>query len=137
MKNINRVILAGILGQDPKISTTKDGEMIVNLSIGTSESWKDKEGQWQSKTEWHKVVCFAGSAAVSASLLKKGDFLQLEGQIKTREWENNGQKRYTTEIIIDKFNGYLHIVSNPKKSESPVNDKILNGYIDENDQIPF
>lgn len=107
--SVNKVILIGNLGKDPEIRRTQDGRPIANLSIATSESWKDKNtGERKEKTEWHRVVIFNESAAKFAEkFLKKGMKVWLEGQIGTRKWQDkDGQDRYSTEITYN-FNGSL------------------------------
>jgi single-strand DNA-binding protein len=108
--SINKVILVGNLGDDPKISNTNGGAKIVNLNLATSETWKDKStGERKERTEWHRVVIFnPGLADVAEKYLRKGSKVYLEGQLQTRSWEDNsGQKRYTTEVVLQNFNGNL------------------------------
>ena len=108
--SINKVILVGNLGADPKISNTSSGTKIVNLNIATSENWKDKlSGERKERTEWHRVVIFNPQLAdVADRYLKKGSKVYLEGQLQTRKWEdNNGQEKYTTEVVLQNFNGSL------------------------------
>ena len=100
MAGINKAIILGNVGKDPDIRATKDGKQVANLTIATSESWKDKNtGQKQEATEWHRVVFFGKLADIVAQYVKKGSKLYIEGQIKTRSWEQDGQKRYVTEIV--------------------------------------
>lgn len=97
--SINKVILVGNLGADPKVSNTSGGSKIVNLNIATSDSWKDKlSGDRKERTEWHRVVIFNPQLAdIAERYLRKGSKVYLEGQLQTRKWEdNNGQERYTT-----------------------------------------
>ena len=97
---INKVILVGNLGQDPEIKYTAGGAAVTTLSIATSDSWKDKEsGMDQERTEWHRVVLWRRLAEVAGEYLKKGSKVYIEGQLQTRKWEQEGQTRYTTEII--------------------------------------
>ncbi len=106
--SINKVILVGNLGADPDVRTTQDGREIANLSLATSESWKDKNtGERRDKTEWHRVVIFQPSlVGIAKQYLKKGSKIFLEGSLQTRKWtDNNGQDRYTTEIVIQGYNG--------------------------------
>ena len=108
--SVNKVILVGNLGADPEIRRTQDGRPIVNLRIATSESWRDRNsGERRERTEWHRVVVFSeGLAKVCEQYLKKGMKVYLEGQLQTREWEDQqGQKRYTTEIVLQGFNSTL------------------------------
>ena len=108
--SINKVILIGNLGSDPDIKRTQDGRPIANLSIATSESWKDKNtGERKEKTEWHRVVIFnEGLCKIAESYLKKGSKVYLEGQLQTRKWQNkDGQDQYSTEVVLQGFNGNL------------------------------
>ncbi len=102
-RGINKVILIGNLGQDPDVKYTPSGTAIANLSIATSESWKDKNtGETKEKTEWHKLVFFSKLAEVCGEYLKKGSKIYVEGKLSTEEWEDkSGQKRYTTKIICN------------------------------------
>ncbi|MAW81174.1 MAG: single-stranded DNA-binding protein [Parvularcula sp.] len=108
--SINKVILVGNLGADPEIRQTKDGKPIANLSVATSESWKDRNtGERREKTEWHRVVIFnEGLTRIAEQYLKKGSKVYLEGQLQTRKWQDqNGQDRYTTEVVLQGFNSNL------------------------------
>ncbi len=114
--SINKVILVGNLGADPEIRRTQDGRPIVNLRIATSESWRDRNsGERREKTEWHRVVIFnEGLAKVAEQYLKKGAKVYLEGQLQTREWEDQqGQKRYSTEVVLQGFNSNLTMLDGP------------------------
>jgi len=108
--SVNKVILIGNLGADPDIKRTQDGRPIVNLSIATSESWRDKNsGERREKTEWHRVVIFnEGLCKIAESYLKKGSKVYLEGQLQTRKWtDQSGQDKYSTEVVLQGFNGNL------------------------------
>ncbi len=107
--SVNKVILVGNLGADPDVRTMQSGDKVVNLSIATSESWKDKAtGERREKTEWHRVVIFnKGLVTVCENYLKKGAKVYIEGQVETRSWEQDGQKKYTTEIVLRPFRGEL------------------------------
>lgn len=108
--SINKVILVGNLGADPKVSNTASGSKIVNLNIATSDSWTDKNsGEKKERTEWHRVVIFnAQLAGIAERYLRKGSKVYLEGQLQTRKWEDsNGQEKYTTEIILQNYSGTL------------------------------
>lgn len=110
VSSINKVILVGNLGADPKVSNTSSGSKIVNLNIATSDVWKDKlSGERKERTEWHRVVVFnAQLADIAERYLHKGSKVYLEGQLQTRKWEDaNGQERYTTEIVLQNFSGTL------------------------------
>ena len=108
--SINKVILVGNLGDDPRVNTTQNGSKVVNLSIATTDTWKDKvSGERKDRTEWHRVVIFNSQLAdVAERFLRKGSKVYIEGQLQTRSWDdNNGQKRYTTEIVLQNYTGTL------------------------------
>jgi len=107
--SVNKVILIGNLGADPDVRTMQSGDKVVNLSVATSESWKDKAtGERREKTEWHRVVVFnKGLVTVCENYLKKGAKIYIEGQVETRSWEQDGQKKYTTEIVLRPFRSEL------------------------------
>ena len=108
--SVNKVILVGNLGADPDVRSTKDGRPVVNLSVATSESWRDKNsGERREKTEWHRVVLFSeGLCRIAEQYLKKGSKVYVEGQLQTRKWQDqNGQDKYTTEVVLQGYNGNL------------------------------
>ncbi len=108
--SVNKVILVGNLGKDPEVRTTQDGNKIVNLTLATSETWNDRaSGERKEKTEWHRVVIFNDRTAdVAERFLKKGAKIYVEGSLQTRKWtDQSGQERYTTEVVIGRFNGQL------------------------------
>ena len=108
--SVNKVILIGNLGRDPEVRFAQNGNKIVNMSIATSESWKDKQtGERQEKTEWHRVVIFNDRLGdVAEKYLKKGSKVYLEGQLRTRKWtDKSGQEKYSTEVVLDRFRGEL------------------------------
>jgi single-strand DNA-binding protein len=108
--SVNKVILVGNLGRDPEVRNTQDGSKIVNLALATSETWNDKaSGERKEKTEWHRVVIFNDRVAdVAERYLKKGAKVYVEGSLQTRKWtDQGGQERYSTEIVIGRFNGVL------------------------------
>ena len=109
MAGVNKVILVGNLGDDPEVRSLNNGGEVVNLRVATSETWKDKEGSRQERTEWHRVVIFNENLGrVAKSYLKKGSKVYLEGQLQTRKWQDqSGNDRYTTEIVLQKFRGEL------------------------------
>jgi single-strand DNA-binding protein len=109
MAGVNKVILVGNLGDDPESRSLNNGGEVVNLRIATSETWKDKDGNRQERTEWHRVVIFNENLGrVAKSYLKKGSKVYLEGQIQTRKWQDNsGQDKYSTEIVLQRFRGEL------------------------------
>lgn len=103
MAGINKVIIVGFLGNDPDVRTMPNGELVVNISVATSESWTDKNsGEKKEVTEWHRIVIYRKLAEIAAQYLHKGSQVYVEGRLKTRKWQdNNGQDRYTTEIQGD------------------------------------
>ena len=103
MRGINKVILVGNLGRDPELRFTAAGTAVANLSIATSETWNNKDGVKQEKTEWHRVVLWDKLAEIAKEYLSKGRQVYLEGRLQTRVWEKDGQKRYTTEIRGDQL----------------------------------
>lgn len=108
--SVNKVILVGNLGRDPEVRHTQDGKPIVNLSIATSESWRDRNtGERKEKTEWHRVVIFnEGLAKIAEQYLKKGSTVYVEGQLQTRKWTDQaGVEKYTTEVVLQNFNSAL------------------------------
>ncbi len=114
--SVNKVILVGNLGADPEIRRTQDGRPIVNLRLATSETWRDRaSGERRERTEWHRVVIFnEGLAKVAEQYLKKGAKVYIEGQLQTREWEDQqGQKRFTTEVVLQGFNSTLTMLDGP------------------------
>jgi single-strand DNA-binding protein len=111
--SVNKVILVGNLGRDPEVRRLNSGEPVVNLRIATSETWKDKaSGERKEKTEWHSVVIFNENLArVAEQYLKKGSKVYVEGQLQTRKWQDQqGQEKYTTEIVLQRFRGELTIL---------------------------
>ncbi len=108
--SVNKVILVGNLGRDPEVRFAQNGNKIVNMSVATSESWKDKQsGERKEKTEWHRVVIFNDRLGeVAEKYLKKGSKVYLEGALQTRKWTgNDGVEKYTTEVVLDRFRGEL------------------------------
>ena len=108
--SVNKVILVGNLGKDPEVRRLTSGDPVVNLSIATSESWRDKaSGEKKEKTEWHRVVIFNKNLAdVAEKYLKKGAKVYIEGQLQTRKWtDKDGAEKYSTEVVLQNFNGTL------------------------------
>ncbi|MCZ8374353.1 MAG: single-stranded DNA-binding protein [Beijerinckiaceae bacterium] len=111
--SVNKVILVGNLGRDPETRRLANGDPVVNLRIATSESWRDKQsGERREKTEWHSVVIFNENLAkVAEQYLRKGSKVYVEGQLQTREWQDkDGQKRYSTEIVLQRYRGELTLL---------------------------
>lgn len=112
--SLNKVMLIGNLGADPEVKRLQSGDMIVNMRIATSESWRDKNsGERREKTEWHQVVIFNdGIAKVAEQYLKKGSKVYVEGALQTRKWQDqSGQDRYSTEVVLQRFRGELVMLS--------------------------
>ena len=102
--SVNKVILVGRLGKDPETRYMTNGEAVTNFSIATSETWKDKSGEKQEKTEWHNCVAYRKLAEIIAEYVRKGSQIYVEGKLQTRKWQTKeGQDRYTTEIIVDQM----------------------------------
>jgi single-strand DNA-binding protein len=147
MASVNKVTLLGNVGKDPEVRHTQDGKAIVNLSIATSESWKDKAtGERKEKTEWHRVVIFnEGLAKVAEAYLKKGSSVYIEGQLQTRKWtDKDGVEKYSTEIVLQQYRGELVLLGgkdgtsarpDPAEFKQAVKQAFPNADLD--DSIPF
>jgi len=119
--SVNKVIIVGTLGRDPEVRRMTSGEPIANLSVATSESWKDKSsGEKKEKTEWHRVVIFnEGLAKIAEQYLFKGSRVYLEGQLTTRKWtDKDGVEKYSTEVVLNRFRGELVLLGEPRGSSS-------------------
>jgi len=104
MASVNKVILVGNLGRDPEVRYMPNGEAVCNFSIATTDSWRDKNGQKQERTEWHNIVMYRKLAEIAGEYLKKGRPVYVEGRLQTRKWQTKeGQDRYTTEIVADQM----------------------------------
>ena len=117
---VNKVILVGNLGDEPVIRYTGDGKAIANLRVATSESWMDKEGNKQERTEWHKVSVFDKLAEICKTYLHKGSKVFLEGKLQTRSWDKDGVQQYTTEVVLSGWNSTLMMLD---KKGDPVEPK--------------
>ena len=110
-RGVNKVIIIGTLGQDPEIRYTANNDPIANISVATNESWKDKQGNPQEKTEWHRVVVFGKLAGICGEYLRKGSQVYFEGKLQTRKWQDqSGADRYSTEIVVDGFSGQMQML---------------------------
>ncbi|HIF9337938.1 TPA: single-stranded DNA-binding protein [Photobacterium damselae] len=111
-RGVNKVILVGNLGNDPEVRYMPNGGAVANITIATSETWRDKAtGENREKTEWHRVVLFGKLAEVAGEYLRKGSQVYIEGQLQTRKWQNQqGQDQYTTEIVVQGFNGVMQML---------------------------
>ena len=129
--SVNKVILLGNLGRDPDVRASQDGNKIVNLSIATSERWKDRNsGEQREKTEWHRVVIFNENLArIAEQYLRKGSNVYVEGQLQTRKWtDQQGIEKYTTEVVISRFKGELTLLGNRGDSQQiSSNDSLQSG----------
>ena len=118
--SVNKVILVGNLGRDPEIRSTQDGVRIANLSLATSENWRDKNtGERREKTEWHRVVIFNERLVeVVEKYLRKGSKIYIEGQLQTRKWQDqSGQDKYSTEVVLNRFRGELTMLDSRRDAE--------------------
>ncbi|QDZ02542.1 single-stranded DNA-binding protein [Nitratireductor mangrovi] len=118
--SVNKVILVGNLGADPEIRRLNSGDPVVNMRIATSETWRDRQsGERRERTEWHNVVIFNDNLAkVAEQYLKKGAKVYIEGQLQTRKWQDQqGQDRYTTEVVLQKFRGELQMLDSRNQGE--------------------
>lgn len=138
--SVNKVILVGNLGRDPEVRRLNNGEPVVNLSVATSETWRDKaSGERKERTEWHKVVIFNENIAkIAEQYLKKGTTVYLEGQLTTRKYvDKDGAEKYQTEIVLQRYRGELTILS--QGSERPQERQVasIEGDVANSDAIPF
>ena len=135
--SINKVILIGNLGADPDIRAMQNGDKVVQLSIATSDRWKDKAtGEPRERTEWHRVVIFNEAIGnIAEQYLKKGSTVYLEGQLQTRKWtdQQSGQEKYTTEVVLQRYRGELTLLGS--RSNNQINNDEQNVEIDESNQM--
>jgi|TARA_B100001250_G_scaffold81449_1_gene67160 single-strand DNA-binding protein len=144
-RGINKVILVGTLGADPKTSAMPSGSSVTNVSIATNESWKDKEtGEQQDRTEWHRIAFFNRLAEIAAEYLKKGSQIYIEGKLRTRKWQDkDGNDRWTTEIIANELqmlggrSASIGDVPEEQTNQSEENSSPSSSSEDFNDDIPF
>ena len=147
MASLNKVMLIGNLGKDPEVRHTQDGKAIVNLSVATAETWRDKAtGEKKEKTEWHRVVIFnEGLAKIAEAYLKKGSTVYLEGQLQTRKWtDKDGVEKYSTEIVLQNFRGEMVLLGGKpdgerveQKALADVQKVFPGASVDLSDEIPF
>ena len=130
MAGINKVILVGNLGQDPEVNFMPSGEAVANISVATSESWKDKQtGEQKEKTEWHRVSMFGKLAEIAGEYLTKGSKVYIEGKLQTRKWTNQqGQDQYTTEIVLQGFNGVMQMLDGKSGGQAQSPQQQQGGY---------
>lgn len=120
-RGVNKVILVGNLGSDPEIRYIPSGGAVANLTVATSDSWRDKAtGEQRERTEWHKVALFGKLAEVAGEYLKKGTQVYIEGQLKTRKWQDqSGKDRYTTEVIVQGYSGVMQMLGSRQRDSEP------------------
>ncbi len=124
-RGVNKVILIGNLGRDPEVRYTPNGMAVANITLATSESWKDKQtGENQERTEWHRIVLFGRLGEIAGEYLRKGAKVYIEGRLQTRKWQDkNGQDRYTTEIIADSMQMLDSKGGGPQHTDAPMAEK--------------
>lgn len=136
MSGINKVILVGNLGKDPEVKTVDNGAKVARFTMATTESYKDrKTGEKKNVTEWHNIVCWRNLADIAEQYLVKGKQVFVEGKLRTRSWEDNGVKRYTTEVVADNFT-MLGRSDNAGKQDEPM-DNIQVSDTGMNEDLPF
>ena len=151
--SVNKVILVGNLGRDPEVRNTQNGDPIVNMSLATSESWKDRTtGERRERTEWHRVVIFNENLGrIAQQYLRKGSKVYIEGQLQTRKWQDqSGQEKYSTEVVLQRFRGELTMLDSRADSSGSFSDSGSGGFSDStggdisggsggdlDDEIPF
>ena len=150
MASVNKVILIGNLGRDPETRYMSNGDAVTNISLATTEIWKDKNGEKQEKTEWHRVAFYRKLAEIAGEYLKKGRPVYVEGRLETRKWtDKNGMERFTTEIIAtdmkmlgsrtgsDSFDSSSNDANESTSGQSTYDRRSNNGFDDMEDDIPF
>ena len=131
MSGVNKCIIVGNLGKDPEVRFLPNGGAVANITVATSESWKDKQtGEQKEKTEWHRLVLFGKLAEIAGEYLKKGSKAYFEGSLQTRKWTNDqGQDQYTTEIVLQGFNGVMQMLDGKSSGQQ-------GGFAPQNQQAP-
>lgn len=148
MASVNKVILIGNLGADPEVRYMPSGDAITNIRLATTDTWKDKNGEKQERTEWHRVAFFSKLAEIAGEYLKKGSQVYIEGRLQTRKWQDkDGQERYTTEIVADRMQmlgsragagNSFEVVDKPAAGGGSAKPKKSGGDFDNfEDDIPF
>ena len=146
MAGINKVILIGRLGRDPEVRTIESGTKVARFSVATSETFKDKNGERKEQTEWHNIICWRNLADIAEQYLTKGKLIYIEGRLRTRSWEDNGIKKYTTEIQADTFTMLGAKGEEPSASPVPLptqeppsktGNNDLPPFLTEEDDLPF
>lgn len=146
-RGVNKVILVGNLGNDPEVRYMPNGNAVANLTVATSESWKDQQGQAQERTEWHRITMYRKLAEIAGEYLKKGSQVYLEGKLQTRKWQDQqGNDRYTTEVVCDQMqmlggkqsgNGQQSPQQAPQQNRQQAQQKQAEPDFDFDDPIPF
>ena len=135
--SVNKVTLIGNLGRDPEVRAMQNGDKIVQLSVATSDRWKDKNsGEQRERTEWHRVVIFNDALGkIAEQYLKKGNTVYLEGQLQTRKWtdQQSGQEKYTTEIVLQRYRGELTLLGS--RSDNQISNEQQNSELNQSNQI--
>ena len=135
--SVNKVTLVGNLGRDPEVRAMQNGDKIIQLSVATSDRWKDKStGEQRERTEWHRVVIFNDALGkIAEQYLKKGSTVYLEGQLQTRKWtdQQSGQEKYTTEVVLQRYRGELTLLGS--RPENQMSSDQQNAEIDQSNQI--
>ena len=143
VSSMNKVILIGRLGNDPELKYTPNGTAQAQISLATSEKWKDNDGNQKEKTEWHRIIAWRRQAEFVGEWLKKGQLVSIEGKLQTRSWEQDGQKKYMTEIIADNITmlgsraeggGGRNTGGPPQTAEPPASTDNIE---DDDDDLPF
>lgn len=144
MSGVNKVIILGRIGQDPEIRYMPNGSAVSNISVATSEKWKDKQtGQQQEAAEWHRVVVFGKLAEICGEYLRKGSEVYFEGKLQTRKWtDQQGQDKYTTEVIVDGFSGKMQMLGGgnnqgQQSNGAPQQQQNQGGYQGQNNQQQY
>ena len=145
MASVNKVIIVGNLGKDPESRYFPSGDAVCNISVATSEKWKDKSGEQQEHTEWHRIAFFGKLAEIAGEYLKKGSPVYIEGRIRTRKWQDKeGQDKYSTEIVADRMqmlgskrDGGEERRADPQRKAPPAGNKSGGSFADMDDDIPF
>lgn len=137
MASVNKAILIGNLGKDPETRYMSNGDAVTNITVATTDTWKDKNGEKQEKTEWHRVTFYRKLAEIADEYLKKGQSVYIEGRLETRKWDDkNGIERYTTEIIANEMK-MLRSKNSGNSDRGNNEEKPSSGFDDMDSDIPF
>lgn len=140
MSSLNKVILIGRTGKEPEIRSFENGNKVANFTLATSEKYKKQNGEQVENTEWHNISVFGKLVDIVEKYVKKGDLLYIEGQLKTRSWEANGEKKYITEIVLQDYKGTLTMLGSKGDSGSTHSNQPTNpasAPMDDNQDLPF